>query len=517
MTLNETEFVLGIDIGTTSLKAVLFGPRGVVKASHSIDYPLHQPKPDYAEQSPEQLLQALIEAVRHVMLNANVQRQQLKVIGFSTAMHSLIAFDKMNKPLTEAIVWTDNRSAQQAHKLKTELDGHSIYLRTGTPIHPMSPLSKILWMKEQDPVTFAQVHMFGGIKEFVVQRLFGTFKVDYSIASATGMLNLKSLSWDAEVLSLLGITVDQLPELVDTTHVLQGMDVAMAEQMGIDSQTPFVIGASDGVLANLGVGAIKPGEVAITIGTSGAVRLVTDHPLTDEKGRTFCYALTDKQWVVGGPTNNGGMMLRWLRDEFAIPEVEEAKKLGIDPYELMIQCADKVPAGSEGLIFLPYLTGERAPYWNPNARGVFFGIQLSHQREHFIRAVLEGVVFSIFSVAIALRDLAGPANEIYASGGFARSAVWRQILSDVTGKELLVPEVSEASALGAAVLALYATGHIKSFDEVKSWVHITHRHKPNCENSEVYLELYDMYERLYDKLEPEFSMISEFQRSGKFR
>ncbi|WP_159081819.1 gluconokinase [Paenibacillus sp. CAA11] len=513
--MDEKDYVLGIDIGTTSLKAVLFGSCGKVKAKESVGYPLYQPKPDWAEQEPEEILQALIDAVRHVLIKGGIASNRVKAIGLSTAMHSLIALDREGRPLTRSIVWTDNRSVKQSDALR-ENGGLNIYLRTGTPIHPMSPLCKILWLKEEAPEIFHNTAMFAGIKEFILHRLFGEYVVDYSIASATGILDLSSLKWDEEVLQLLDIDTSRLPRIVPTTEVLAGMDSGLANQMGLDPKIPFVIGASDGVLANLGVGAIGPGEVAVTIGTSGAVRMVTDAPLTDERGRTFCYALTDRHWVVGGPTNNGGIMLRWLRDEFASSEVEIAKRLGKDSYDLMIEYAEKVPAGAEGLLFLPFLTGERAPYWNPNARGVFFGISLRHRREHFIRAVLEGVVLSIFSVGVALRDLAGPANQIIASGGFARSSVWRQILSDVMGKELLVPEVEEASALGAAALAMYAIHELSSFEEVKSWVRITHRHEPNLKSSEVYLQLFDMYERIYNKLESDFELMAEFQRSGDF-
>lgn len=514
--MHDTQAVIGLDIGTTSTKAVVFGPQGQIRGVHAVDYPLIQPHPSWAEQDPDQILQAVIDSVRNALIKAKVSAEDVLAIGLSTAMHSLIVLDSSHNPLTKSIIWADNRSVDQVKRLKKELSGHEIYMRTGTPIHPMSPLAKILWMKEADKDTFSKASMYIGIKEYVLFKLFGQFVVDYSIASATGMFNLQDLDWDKGALDLLGITKEQLPLPVPTTHVLKGMNQTAATQMGIRPDTPFVVGASDGVLANLGVGAIGEGEVAVTIGTSGAIRTVTDKPRTDERGRTFCYALTDKHWVVGGPTNNGGIMLRWLRDEFAAPETEVAKKLGIDPYDLMIQYAEKVPAGAEGLIFLPFLSGERAPYWNANARGMFFGISLHHKREHFIRAVLEGVVFGVFSVGVALRDLAGPAKDIRASGGFARSPLWRQILSDVMGRELMVPESHEASALGAAVLALYGIGEIDSLERVKDWIHISYRHEPNLDNTATYLELFDMYERVYHKLEGEFDIIAEFQRKGSF-
>ncbi len=377
-------------------------------AKHSVHYDLIQPKPAWAEQDPEHILEAVIGSIRGAVTKAGLSPDNLLAIGISTAMHSLIAVDQNGGLLTKSIIWADNRSAEQSKRILKEMNGFDIYKRTGTPIHPMSPLSKIVWMKEQDKETFAKTAKFISMKEYILHEFFGTYVVDYSIASATGLFRLDTLSWDEEALRIAGIREDQLSDIVPTTHQLRGLAPEIAARMGIHADTPFIIGANDGVLANLGVGAIGKGEVAVTIGTSGAVRSVTDAPIMDEKARTFCYALTDKHWVIGGPTNNGGIMLRWLRDEFASPEVETAKRLGIDPYDLMIDIADKVPAGSEGLLFLPFLSGERAPFWNPNARGTFFGISLRHKREHFIRAVLEGVIMSVFSIGVALRDLAGP-------------------------------------------------------------------------------------------------------------
>lgn len=511
--MNDTQFVIGLDIGTTSTKAVVFGPRGKVRGIHSIDYALLTPKPSWAEQDPDTILQAVLDATRHAMLKAGAKKDQVLAVGFSTAMHSLILIDEHHRPLTKSIIWADNRSVDQAQRLKRE-GGDEVYRRTGTPIHPMSPLTKLIWFRENEPELLNRAAKCISIKEYVLYRLFGHYVVDHSIASATGLFDLVALDWDEGALALAGITRDRLSRPVPTTHILSGMDPERATQMGLATDTPFVVGASDGVLANLGVGAIGPGEVAVTIGTSGAIRTVVPEPLTDEQARTFCYVLAENHYVIGGPTNNGGIMLRWLRDEFAAPEIEVAKRLGVDPYDLMIQYAENVPAGAEGLLFLPFLSGERAPYWNANARGLFFGLSLHHKREHFIRAVLEGVIFSVFSVAVALRDLAGPAQDIRASGGFARSPLWRQILADVLGREVMVPESHEASALGAAVLALHAVGEMPDLHTIKEWIEIRHRHQPDSQNTETYLQLFYLYERIYRRLTDEFDIIAEFQRKS---
>ncbi|WP_152642881.1 gluconokinase [Bacillus alveayuensis] len=511
MNRNE-EVVIGVDIGTTSTKAVVFGEHGRVLSSHAVDYPIVQPHSSWAEQDPDVIFSAVVESVSTAIVKANVTSKQVKAIGFSAAMHSLIALDASGHPLTRCIIWADNRSVVQAERLLNELGGLDIYKRTGTPIHPMSPLPKLLWFKEKMPELLDKAYKFVSIKEYVLYRLYGQYVVDYSIASATGLFRLDTLDWDADVLRLLGITRAQLSNLVPTTHILRGMKKEWAERMALAPDVPVVVGASDGVLANIGVGAVLPGEAAITIGTSGAVRTISSVQKTDEKGRTFCYALTPHHWVVGGPTNNGGILLRWLRDEFGGQEREVAKKLGIDPYDLLTKYAERVPAGAEGLLFLPFLSGERAPYWNANARGTFFGISLHHKREHFIRAVMEGVCMSVFSVALAIRDVTGPLSEIRVSGGFAKSPFWRQMLADMMGKELLVPETHEASALGAAALALYALGEIPSLDTVKAWIRISSHHIPNEANTFIYSELFDMYLRLYERLKGEFDIIASFQR-----
>ncbi|WP_339173061.1 gluconokinase [Anoxybacillus sp. FSL W8-1294] len=513
----QEKVVIGVDIGTTSTKAVVFGERGRVLASYAVDYPIIQPHPGWAEQDPDELFAAVIQAVGGVTVRYAIRPEQVKALGFSAAMHSVMAVDKEEKPLTRLIIWADNRSVSQAEKLLKKQNGLDIYRRTGTPIHPMSPLVKLLWLKEEQPDVFRNARRFVSVKDYVLYRLYGNYVTDHSLASATGLFNLATLDWDEDVLSFLGIGREHLPRLVPATHILQGMKKEWAEKMGLSSDVPVIIGASDGVLANIGVGAVLPGEAAITIGTSGAVRTIAAKPTTDEKGRTFCYALTPGYWVVGGPTNNGGILLRWLRDEFGAQEREVAKKLGIDPYDLLTKYAEHVPPGAEGLVFLPFLSGERAPYWNANARGTFFGLSLHHKREHFIRAVMEGVCFSILSVALAIRDVTGPMEEIRVSGGFAKSPFWRQILSDMLGKPLIVPQTHEASALGAAAVAIHALGELSSLGMVKTWIDTTARHEPNEAHTLIYAELFDLYVRLYDRLKEEFDTIAMFQRRDRWK
>lgn len=362
------------------------------------------------------------------------------------------------------------------------------------------------------PELFRQASKFISIKEYIFTRLFGEYVVDYSVASATGLMNLEQLDWDQEALHLAGITVEQLSRLVPTTYKMEGLEKDYAVAMGLSEATPFIIGAADGVLSNLGVNAIQPGVVAVTIGTSGAIRTVIDQPVTDPQGRTFCYALTERHWVIGGAVNNGGMLLRWVRDEWAASEVETAKQQGVDVYDVLTEMAGAIRAGSDGLLFHPYLTGERAPLWNPDARGSFFGLTMRHGKAHLIRSVMEGVIFNLYAVLLAMEGQMGQPVQLLATGGFARSPLWRQIMADIFGQKVVVPESIESSCLGAVVLGLYATGRMDSLDAVSGMVGATNEHHPDPVNEALYRELLPIYMQLSHKLEDEYRAIAAFQR-----
>lgn len=506
-----TNFMLGIDIGTTSTKAVLFSEKGKVIQQENIGYPLYTPDISTAEQNPEEIFQSVLQAISAITKQHSDKKPMF--ISFSSAMHSVIAMDVNDQPLTPCITWADNRSEAWAHKIKDELNGHEVYRRTGTPIHPMSPLAKITWLVNDYPEIAERTKKYIGIKEYIFKKFFNQYVVDYSLASATGMMNLKTLDWDEEALNIAGITREQLSELVPTTNVFKNLRPDIAKLIDIEPQTPFVIGASDGVLSNLGVNAIRKGEIAITIGTSGAIRTIIDKPQTDEKGRIFCYALTEKHWVIGGPVNNGGMVLRWIRDELASAEVETAKRLGIDPYEVLTKIAAGVRPGADGLLFHPFLAGERAPLWNPDVRGSFFGLTLSHKKEHMIRAALEGVIYNLYTVFLALTEcMNGPVTKIQATGGFARSDVWRQMMSDIFESQVVVPESYESSCLGACILGLYALGKIESFEIASEMIGSTYTHTPKGGAVKEYRKLSPIFIHLSRVLTEDYTRIANYQR-----
>ena len=510
-----TVFV-GVDIGTTSTKTLAYGPDGGILAEESRDYPLRSPKPGYAEQDPDEIFEAVMDSLANVVATLKKREAgEVSCVSFSAAMHSLLALDDNGKPLTASLTYADNRAARQSERIRDELGGPEIHRRTGTPVHPMSPLTKLLWFKEEAPDTFETAARWVSVKEYVFYRLFGEYVVDHSIASATGLFNLAALDWDAEVLEMLGLPHEKLSRPVSTTYVIEGLQDDSAERLGLDPNTPFVVGANDGVLANIGVGAIESGVVACSIGTSGAVRVVVDKPKVDDELKLFCYALTEDRWVIGGPINNGGVALQWTLEKLFPGIIKEAEGKGRDPHELANELAEGVPAGSGGLIFLPYLTGERAPYWNPDLRAVFFGLNRGHGHEHLIRAVLEGVIYQMHAVARSLESVVGEPREIRATGGFAQSNLWRQIMADIFGREISFPESYESSCWGAALLGMKALGAIDSLDTAKEMTNISTRQAPHQENLSVYKDLNGIFDRLYERLEPEFKALAEIQFQGE--
>lgn len=504
--------IIGVDIGTTSTKTMAYDEEGNTLAEADQEYPLYSPHSTWKEQDPEEIYQAVLTTLFNVLKTVAKEDRTVAGVGFSAAMHSLIAVDRNGNLLTRAIVWADQRSVAESEALKESGVGHEIYLRTGVPTHPMSPLTKLLWFRKYQEDIYKAAAKWISIKEYIFYRLFHQYVVDYSIASATGLFHLKNLNWDEEALQLTGITKNQLSELVPTTHIVTGLDSEIASYLNLPVETPFIIGASDGVLANLGVGAIEQGSVACSIGTSGAIRTVVSEPMTDPKGRIFCYALTEDQWVIGGPINNGGIALRWLRDE-VLPELKDKIVAeGGHPYDEMTRLASTANPGADGLLFLPYLMGERAPYWNADTKGVFIGLTLNHGQKQMIRAVLEGVIFQMYTVVIALKDMGVKPFEYRANGGFAESELWRQMMADIFESDILVPESYQSSCFGAVLLFKKALGMISDFSSVKDDVGIKVKHKPIKNHVNIYRELIPIFIRLSRELAPEFKALSDFQQ-----
>ena len=504
-------YIIGMDIGTTSTKAVLYGDDGKVYSHANEGYPLYRDATGMAEEDQNEILEAVTKALQQVVSHIDFKEDTLKGVSFSSANQSLIALDKDHQPLTRIQTWGDTRSTKYAQQIKNSDHGQAIYEKTGTPIHPMSLLCKIMWLKNEKPDIYEKAAYYCGIKEYVFYRLFGVWQMDISVASCTGLFNIFEQKWDQEAMEIAGVTEKQLPPVVDAYHQFSGLKEEVAKITGCPADTTFIQGAFDGALSNLGVGAIDNGVVAVTIGTSGAVRIVTDHPVTDPKGRIFCYAVDKDHYVVGGPVNNGGDVFRWARDNLFDSEKSTAALLHKNAYDLLTEIAAQVPAGSDGLLFHPYLSGERAPIWEANARGSFFGLTQMHTRAHMVRAVLEGIVYNLYTVLLALEEVVGQPKEILATGGFARSQLWRQMLADVFERPVTIPQDFESSCLGAAVIGMKSLGMADDFNVVKQFIGETSTYDPNPENFDVYRELVPIYIRLTRQLRPEYENIARFQ------
>ena len=503
---------IGLDIGTTGVRAIAYQPDGVSICGAEEFYPLETPYPDWAEQNPQVIYKAVEKVVRET---ADVLFHKGKLpsgLAVSTVMHSFAPVNDKHEFLSNMMTWADSRSADIVNELKSDEQlAHDFYKRTCCPVHSCYPFLKILWVRKNFPEVFQQMRYIYSLKDFVFEQLTGEWKIDKSSASASGMYNAHTLDWDEDMLAYAGINKDQLPPVVSTTYTGALTETAAA-RMNLPKGLPVVIGATDGVLVNVGIGAVKPGQLSATIGTSGAIRMLTAQPKVDELGRTWCYNLTDDMWVAGGAINNGGMIMRWMKDKICHYSSHKMEDLDIDPYDLMTLKASKVSAGADGLLMLPFFTGERAPYWNSQLRGMFFGLSLNHSRSHMIRAAMEGICFSLNCVLKALRNF-GDVKDIRVSGSFTKSPLWMQIMADIFDEDITLPYNSEGAAFGAAVLGFIASGVMKDISDTAELIKSKQVYRVQAEEAKTYKELFELYSHLYQKLQPEFKIIADYQNN----
>lgn len=497
--------IIGVDIGTSGTKAIAFTREGKVTGNAYVSYNPLVGAPGYHELDPEVLFNAVITCIEQVVKGIS---GPVAGVSFSAAMHSLIAVDDKGEPLTNLITWADARSAEYAEALKHSPADKDIYRNTGTPVHPMSPLCKIMWLRDNQSHIFAVTHKFISIKEFVFYRFFNQYLVDHSIASATGLFDIYKKAWYAPALQAAGITSDKLSQPVSASHIVKGLAAKYAKQLGIDANTPFIIGASDGCLANLGSNATRPGDLSVTIGTSGAVRMIAAHPAYDKQERIFNYILTDELYVSGGAINNGVVLLKWYTEHFLKRPFSSGGDLS-----WFVQQAEEAPPGADGLLFLPYILGERAPVWDANAKGVFVGVHSGHTQAHFMRAIVEGINYALYQVAVSVQETVGAIQHIYASGGFINSPLWLQWLTDLFGKEINLINSDDASSMGAALLGFQALGIMKASDTARIF-HIQQQYNPNKALHNRYQLYYNVYTGLYNKLKDDFQALHNIRMSG---
>ncbi len=500
--------IITIDIGTSAVRIFAFEMNGTAIGFAKGSYPTFHTEPIYSEQDPEQVFITVLYVLKN-FLTDKISHKKYKVVAicFSAAMHSVLPVDKNGVPLGNAITWADNRGKKEADDLKKLAVAKTIYDNTGTPIHPMSPLIKIAWIKRHDKERFSKTDKFIAIKNYVIQQLTGECVIDYSLASATGLFNIHKLHWDANALAYAGISADKLPTPVPVFHSSLRLRREYQVSLGLSKQTKIIIGASDGCMATLGAGVWGEGKATITIEQSGAVRVAGNKVIRDSKQRFFNYLLTDGYYVSGGPTNNGGVIFEWFAKQFGV--FNEA--YGIDEsIHTLIKEAMQVPAGSEGLLFLPYLLGERAPIWNANARGAYFGLNIKHEQKHFVRATLEGILYEIYSIGKILEEHRA-FSSISINGSYAAYPLWAQIIADMFGKPVSVSNSYDSIGTGALLLSQTEMGVYRNLEEAARTVSLQTTYHPNKKDHQVYMKYFSVFEKLSHVLQDEFEAIAKLQ------
>jgi gluconokinase len=499
--------IIAIDLGTTHCKAVIINTEGKVLKTFQLATKPIQPKPGWNEQNADEIFNAVIKLLQQSF--SFCKGKNIACVSFSSAMHSLLAVDKSGKPLMNMMTWADLRSAKYAHELELKPIAKKIYETTGVPIHAMSPLCKLIWMKHESKKIFDKAFKFISIKEYIFFKLFGKYIVDCSIAAATGLFDEKNICWHKEALNIAGITEEKLSDLMSIEYCETELLPAIKTKLKTKNKISFVLGGSDGALANMGSGLLNAKNMAVTIGTSGAARVTTNKYITDKQQRLFCYYIDKEMYILGGAVNNGGVVLQWLVEEILQQNFKDEKTL-----KKFFKKVAKIKSGTGGLIFLPYLNGERSPMWDENVRGAFVGLTSSHKQAHIIKAVLEGICFGLLDSVYAVEDTGNSIEKIYLSGGIIKSKEWVQIFANITGKDIVINDAADASALGAAFVGMKAVGLINDYTKSNLFLKEIEQFKPDKKEHAVYQKYFKVYQTLYKKLKDSFDMITEINNAN---
>lgn len=504
-------YLMGLDVGTTGAKALLIDEFGEVVASAIAEYPMYTPHPQWAEQNPEDWWQASVESIRQVLAQSGADPVQVAGLGLTGQMHGLVLLDGDGAVLRPCIMWNDQRTGAQCASITEKVGASRVLQLTGNPVLPGFTAPKIVWVREHEPQVYDRAAKVLLPKDYIRYRLTGEFATEVSGASGTSLFDVGQRKWSGEMLDALEIPADWLPECFESPVVSGQISQATAQATGLRAGTPVAGGGGDQAAQAVGSGIVETGLVSVTVGTSGVVFASTDEFKVEPEGRlhAFCHAVPGK-WHLMGVMLSAGGSFRWYRDTLGHMEKDLAGLLGKDPYELLTAEAAQAPAGCEGLIFLPYLTGERTPYADPNARGVFMGLTLRHDRRHLCRAVLEGVAYGLRDSLELMKALGLDIHQIRASGGGARSDLWRQILADVFDTELVVINVTEGAAYGAALLAGVGAGvYVDVAEACGQAVRVVSRTEPQAQDSAIYGQFYPVYRALYAGLKPSFDRVAE--------
>jgi len=501
---------MGIDLGTSSVKVIIIDEEGRILARGSEKYPILTPAPGWAEQDPAQWWLATKNAIRKVLKSSDLKKEEIRAIGFSGQMHGTVLLDKFLKPLRPAIIWADARSSPQCAEIRKKLGEERIAEILCNPIMPGFTAPSLLWVKENEPSIFEKVHKVVLPKDYIRLKLTGVLATDFSDASATLLFDVRRRRWSGEIISDLGFQEDFFPEPHESIEMVGEISGEVAKETLLPKGVEIVVGGGDSPVSAVGCGLIKAGMTSVNIGSAGQVFVVLEELKMDPKLRvhTFCHAVPN-MWYMQGAILSAGIALDWFIEKLGLKNLLE--QAGIDPYSKLIEEASLVPPGSEGLIFLPYLLGERSPHMDPDARGAFLGLNLIHGRAHLIRAVMEGVAFALRDSLEILKELGITVGEIIIRGGGGRIKLWRQIIADVFNCRIMTVAVEEA-AFGAALLAGIGAKIYRNFeDAIRKTVRTCLSNEPTSQR-EIYDRLYMIYKSLYPALREYFHNLASIQR-----
>ena len=504
-------YVIGCDVGTSGTKAIVVSEAGKLLSKVMVEYPLSTPHPGWAEQYPDTWYQASIQAIAGAVRKAKVLPKDIKGIGFSGQMHSSVFLDKNGKVLRPALLWCDTRTHEECVEITKKVGEAHLRQWVSNPALEGFTLPKILWVKRHEPRIYAQIAQVLMPKDYIRYKLTGELATEVSDAAGTLYFDVKNRRWSKEILSRLGIPLSWFPKVVESEEVCGHLTASAAKELGLAAGTPVVGGGADNTCGAVGNGIIKTGDVMASLGTSGVFFAHSDKVKVDPKMRvhTFCHSVPQK-WYLMGVMLSAGFSLRWYRDTLGLTEKEIAKKTGKDAYNVLSQEADKVSAGSEGLIFLPYLMGERTPHKDPHVRGAFIGASARHGRAHFARAVFEGITFGMRDSLEIFKELKVPVRRVVATGGGAVNPFWRQLQADIYGEEVVTVNSQEGPAYGAAILAMVGVGLYPSVNAACSkLIRVVSRTSPRPKQKLAYDQWYGQFKKLYPALKGSFKEIQE--------
>jgi xylulokinase len=494
-----TKYLLAHDIGTSGDKATLFTTDGELVDSKTSPYKTIYPKHNWAEQNPEDWWSAVCSSTQELI--KNIEPGDVAVISFSGQMMGCLCVDVKGTPLRNSIIYCDQRGEKEVEIIKEKIDPFEFYNVTGHRISAVYSIEKLLWIKNNQPDIFRNTHKMLNAKDFIIHKLCGEYVTDHSDASGTNAYDLAKRDWSEVILEASGIDRSKLPDIYPSTHVVGTVSKGAEKETGLKFGTPIVVGAGDGSAVAVGVGCIKPGSAYTYLGSSAWVGTAANEALIDERMRTMTWAhAVPDLFHLTGSMQAAGTSYQWVKDEICLFETKQAQENHVDPFDMInAEIALSVP-GANGIIFLPYLMGERSPHWNPNAKGAFIGIKLANKRQDILRSVLEGISFNLNLILNIFKSKID-VNEMTLVGGGAQADVWQQIIADIFETKTLIPNhMEEATAIGAAVIGGVGVGSLHGFNEIKKFISITKTIEPKNENREIYRRTADFFIETYNAL-----------------